>query len=90
MASLRWWGFGLLSVLLVLSALAVVGSKYYARLLFVEIQRQEDALDQYEAERGQTQLELTMLAEHKGLEQVALKDLKMVVPVRDKIIYLKP
>ncbi|WP_341326560.1 cell division protein FtsL [Methylotuvimicrobium sp. KM2] len=76
--------------LLVLSALGVIYSKYQSRLLFVEIQQQERELDRYEVEWGQLQLELTTLAEENRVEQIARDKLKLVMPERDKIIYLKP
>ena len=78
------------SVVLLLSSLAVVYSKYYSRLIFIEIQKQERALDQYEVEWGQMQLELTMLGEQNRLELVARDQLKLVMPLREKIIYIKP
>ncbi|MDP2904362.1 MAG: cell division protein FtsL [Methylovulum sp.] len=87
---LRFWGMGVLFVALLVSALAVIYSKYYSRLIFIEIQQQENALDQYEVEWGQMQLELTMLAEQNRVERVALEQLKLVMPLREKIIYLKP
>ncbi len=86
----RFWGMGALFVVLLVSALAVIYSKYYSRLVFIEIQQQEKALDQYEVEWGQMQLELTMLAEQNRVERVALEELKLVMPLREKIIYLKP
>ena len=72
------------AVVLLLSSLAVVYSKNLSRLIFIEIQKQERALDQYEVEWGQMQLELTMLGEQNRLE------LKLVMPLREKIIYIKP
>lgn len=81
---------GIASAVLLLSALAVIYSKYYSRLMFIEIQKQERALDQYEVEWGQMELELTMLAEQNRLEIVAQKELKLMMPLREKIIYLKP
>lgn len=82
-------GAVLLTVLL-LSCLAVVYSKFYSRKIFIEIQKQERALDQYEVEWGQMQLELTMLGEQNRLELVAKEELKLVMPIREKIIYIKP
>ena len=81
---------GIASAVLLLSALAVIYSKYCSRLMFIEIQKQERALDQYEVEWGQMELELTMLAEQNRLEIVAQKELKLMMPLREKIIYLKP
>ena len=77
-------------IALLLSALAVIYSKYYSRLVFIEIQKQERALDQYEVEWGQMQLELTMLAEQNRVELVAREKLKLFMPPREKIIYIKP
>ena len=74
----------------VISALAVIISKYHSRLVFIEIQKQEKMLDNYEVEWGQLQLELTMLTEENRIERVAKEKLKLRMPQRDKIIYLKP
>ncbi len=85
--------FVLLCVLLcalLVSALAVIISKYESRLLFIAIQTQEKQLDHYELEWGQLQLELTMLTAENRLETIALKDLGMVMPDRKNIVYLKP
>ncbi len=60
------------AVVLLLSSLAVVYSKNLSRLIFIEIQKQERALDQYEVEWGQMQLELTMLGEQNRLELVII------------------
>jgi cell division protein FtsL len=57
---------------------------------FIDIQKQEMALDQYEVEWGQMQLELTMLAEQNRVELVARGQLKLFMPPREKIIYIKP
>ncbi|HEY8035732.1 MAG TPA: cell division protein FtsL [Methylobacter sp.] len=81
---------GGLILALVISALAVIYSKYQSRLIFIEIQKQERALDQYEVEWGQLQLELTTLAEQNRVEQVAREQLKLVMPLRERIIYIKP
>ncbi len=78
------------AVVLLLSSLAIVYSKYYSRLIFINIQKQEKTLDQYEVEWGQMRLELTMLEEQNRLELVAKEELKLVMPLREKIIYIKP
>ena len=80
---------GLVIVLLV-SAIAVIASKYQSRSLFIAIQAQENSLDEYEVEWGQLQLELTTLTEENRVERVAKKKLKLTMPAREKIIYLKP
>ncbi|MFZ4502348.1 MAG: cell division protein FtsL [Methylovulum sp.] len=90
MNTLRLWGMGSLFLILLGSALTVIFCKYHSRLLFMEIQQQESALDQYEVEWGQMQLELTMLTEHNRIEQFAVENLKLITPLREKTIYLKP
>ena len=70
--------------------MSVIYSKYYSRLIFIDIQKQEKALDQYEVEWGQMQLELTMLEGQNRLELVAKEELKLVMPLREQIIYIKP
>jgi len=90
MATSRYLGLGVLILVLLASALSVIYSKYQSRLIFIEIQKQERELDQYEVEWGQLQLELTTLAEQNRVEQVAREQLKLVMPVRAKIIYIKP
>jgi len=80
---------GLLIALLI-SAIAVIGSKHQSRSLFIAIQTEEIKLDDYEIEWGQLQLELTTLTEENRVERVAKKQLKLKLPVREKIIYIKP
>ena len=80
----------ILAVLVLLSALAVIYSKYYARQLFLDIQQQEKALEQYEMQWGQMQLELTMLADQNRVEVIAREQLKLITPLRERSIYLKP
>jgi len=65
-------------------------SKYQSRLVFIEIQKQEQMLDNYEVEWGQLQLELTTLTEENRVERIAREQLKLRMPEREKIIYLKP
>ena len=79
-----------LVVMLLMSALAVIISKYHSRLVFIEIQKQEKMLDNYEVEWGQLQLELTTLTEENRIENVAKKQLKLRMPQRENFIYLKP
>ena len=79
-----------LLVVLFLSAMAVIYSKYQSRLLFVRIQQIERQLDDFEVDWGRLQLELTTLAEENRIENVARKDLKLQMPDRNKVVYLKP
>ena len=79
-----------LLVALLVTALAVIYSKYQSRQLFVEIQKLERELDFYTVEWGQLQLEQTTLAEPNRIERLARSKLGLVMPVREKIVYIKP
>lgn len=80
----------LLVAALILSAIAVIYSKYQARLVFMEIQKKEQELDNYEVEWGRLQLELTTLTEENRVEIEARNRLMLTLPAQDKIIYIKP
>ena len=80
----------LLIVALMLSAIAVIFSKYQSRLVFMEIQKKEKELDDYEVEWGRLQLELTTLTEENRVEIEARNRLMLTLPTQDKIIYIKP
>lgn len=79
-----------LLIALLVSALAVIYCKNYSRSLFIEIENNDRALDQYEVEWGQMQLELTTLAEQNRVEALAKGRLRLILPARESIIYLKP
>jgi cell division protein FtsL len=83
-------GIIVLLIMLMSSALAVIYSKNYSRSIFIDIERHERALDQYEVEWGQMQLELSTLAEQNRVERIAKERLKLVMPPRESIIYIKP
>jgi len=80
----------LLAIFLLISVLAVIYSKYQARMLFMEIQKKEKLLDDYEVEWGRLQLELTTLTEENLVEVEARRRLQLTLPTQDKIIYIKP
>lgn len=90
MVDLKQIVFAALSVVLLLSALVVIFSKYQTRRIFTEIQKMEKQLDFYEVEWGRLQLEMTMLTEENRVEIEARNRLKLIMPERDKIVYLKP
>lgn len=80
----------MVAIVLVGTALAVVYSKNNSRALFKAMEEQEHLADQYEVEWGQLQLELSTLAEQNRVEQIAKDRLKLIIPEREKIIYIKP
>lgn len=75
--------------MLMLSALAVIYSKYYSRLIFIEIEKLEKTLDDYEVEWVQMQVEQTTLVEQNQIERAA-REQKLIMPVRENIISIKP
>ena len=72
------------------SSLAVVYNKYRSRVLFFEIQLQQRYLDQQAIEWGQLQLEVTTLTSENRVEVEATEKLGLILPPREKIIYLRP
>lgn len=80
----------LLVCVAVASALGVVYTKYRTRMLFAEVQRLQQALDAYDEELGQLQLEQNTWAEHSRIERAARTRLGMVLPTRESTIYIKP
>lgn len=80
----------ILVVMLMLSAIAVIYSKYQTRLLFIEIQKKEKELDNYEVEWGRLQLELTTLTEENRVEIEARNRLFLTLPLQNKIVFIKP
>jgi cell division protein FtsL len=83
----------ILSVLLAIllsSALGVIYYKDRSRSIFIEIERNERELERYEVEWGQLKLELSTLAEQNQVEAIAKERLKLVTPIRENIVYIKP
>lgn len=71
---------GVLMLLSVTTAVAVVYAKHRARGLFGEIQRLERELDHIEVEWGKLQLEQNTLAELGRVQRFAYEELGMVIP----------
>lgn len=90
MIAIRNTLLSILVAMLMLSAIAVIYSKYQSRLIFIEIQNKEKQLDDYEVEWGRLQLELTTLTEENRVEIEARNRLLLTLPQQNKIIYIKP
>lgn len=71
---------GLLALLLVLCALALVTSQHKARKLFSELAQERDIARQVDEEWGQLQLEQSTWAMHARIERIASSRLQMRVP----------
>ncbi len=81
---------GVLTVLVILSALAVIYSAYLYRQLFNEQQQMLQARDRLQVEWGQLLLEQSALAAHSRIEKVVTRKLDMYVPSPDEIVVVKP
>ncbi|MCQ8104158.1 cell division protein FtsL [Methylomonas sp. SURF-2] len=90
MAAIKNLLLGILIAMLMLSAIAVIYSKYQSRQLFIEIQAKEKQLDDYEVEWGRLQLELTTLTEENRIEIEARNRLMLTLPAQNKIVYIRP
>jgi len=90
MATIKNILLSILVAMLMLSAIAVIYSKYQSRLLFIEIQKKEKQLDDYEVEWGRLQLEVTTLTEENRMEIEARRQLMLTLPTQNKIVYIKP
>lgn len=84
------WLIVVLIILVMGSSLSVIYSKFRSRQIFVEVQNLERDLDRYEVDWGKLQLELTTLAEQNRVERLARSKLKLVMPQRENIIFIKP
>ncbi len=90
MTAFRHLLMSILIAMLMLSAIAVIYSKYQSRQLFIEIQQKEKQLDDYEVEWGRLQLELTTLTEENRVEIEARQRLMLTLPAQNEIVYIKP
>ncbi len=78
----------LLFVVVIVSALFVVYQKHYSRQLFTEMQQLDKQLDDYEVEWGKLQLEQTTLAGYGRVEFKARKNLGLVLPGKESVVYV--
>ncbi len=89
----RAWQGGfvvVLSLAVVLSALAVVYAKFQSRILFAELQSLSKSQDRMDVEWGQLQLEQSTWAAHGRIERMARQRLQMVLPEANQIVVVSP
>lgn len=77
-----------LTVALVLCALALVNAQYQARRLFIELERSQAAARQLDIEWAQLQLDQSTLGKHARIEENARRNLKMVAVTPARTQYL--
>lgn len=81
---------GILSVLVVSSALGVVYAKHQNRKLFVELNQLERARDEMNIEWGQLQLEQSTWSTHARIEKTARTKLNMTQLDMSQVVVIKP
>jgi cell division protein FtsL len=89
MNSTRHWVIGLLLVAVVMSAIAVVYSKYLSRRHFVELQELQAEQERLGVEWGRLQLEESTLATHSEVEQRARDSLQMHLPEMNEVVVIR-
>ena len=80
----------ILFAVLIVTALATITAQHKSRKLYIELQQQQDAANQYEVEWGQLQLEQSTWAMHSRIEDIAEKRLDMQVPDAKHIQVVTP
>ena len=79
----------LLTVVLVVCALAVVSARHQARKLFVQLQSEQARARDLDVEWGRLQLEISTWLMHNRVEEVARSRLHMAVPDPRRVYVLQ-
>lgn len=85
----RWLLLIALTLLVIVSAVAVIETKHESRKRFVELQALEKERDRMNVEWGRLQLEQGTLAAQSNVEEIAHKKLQMKIPEADSIVIIK-
>ncbi|MCG6886180.1 MAG: cell division protein FtsL [Proteobacteria bacterium] len=81
---------GVLTLLVLASALGVVYAKQRSRTLFVQLNELQQRRDAMNVEWGQLQLELSTWATHSRIEHTARQRLHMVSVDFDQVVIVQP
>ena len=84
-----WLLIGLVASVLATS-IGVVYAKHQSRKVFIELNKLHAERDALNVEWGQLQLELSTLATHGRVEQIAREKLKMITPEYEQVLIVKP
>ena len=90
MSAARGWLVGVLAVTVVGTAVGVVYSQYEARVLFARKQALIAQRDALSVEWGRLQLEQSTWGTQSRVEHVARKELQMVAPAPDSVVFVRP
>ena len=80
----------LLSIAVLVSAMAVIYAKHENRKHFVELQALLKQRDEMEINWGRLQLEQGAWATHGRIEQLARKKLDMITPPTQSVVVVQP
>ena len=78
-----------LILILTVSGLAVIYAKHHSRLVFIEIQKAELALEELEVSWERLTLEEKMLSEHNRVEKKTRKSMSLIDLDRKEIVYIR-
>jgi len=78
----------LVTVMLVLCALALVNAQYRVRQLFIELERAQSVARQLDIDWTQLQLDQSTLGKNARIEALARRDLDMVAVTPERAQYL--
>lgn len=79
-----------LVLMVMTTALAVINAKHQSRQIFVALQSLKKQHEQLDTEWGQLQLEQATWAAHGRVEDMARKQLQMVIPTADAVRIVTP
>ncbi|MGD8828781.1 MAG: cell division protein FtsL [Gammaproteobacteria bacterium] len=79
-----------LAAAVVASALGVIYARHENRRYFIELQQARKARDALNVEWGRLQLEQSTWATQARIEQVARKQLHMIMPSRHEVVIVRP
>lgn len=85
----QWLLMIALTLLVLVSAVAVIETKHESRKRFVELQALEKERNRMNVEWGRLQIEQGTWATHSRVEQIAHKRLQMTMPETGSIVIIK-
>ena len=80
----------ILLLAVIVSSVGVVYARHQNRMLFIELQALGYEKDRMDVEWGQLQLEQSTLTTHGQVEQAARTRLRMINPVPDSFVIVRP
>jgi len=78
----------IVSILLMVSAISLVTSRYQSRQLFIELERGNTLANTLDTDWRRLQLERAELARNARIDHAARQDLKMIPIVPDRTLYV--